>query len=436
MKSLISKIIDFIKNKEKWPSLNLIVLIIITVLAIFQEDFNTLKILIFLILVISIFTFLLIQYLKRKTQKDQYEIFFSFVEKIFDSFNEGIVIYDEDFKIVFANKLFADLVKLTKEELKGLPITQEMLKSEKYKLVANLFFPFIAGKDLKMISQVPEIIEVKFEDPEEKYLLITYIEFYLNKKYKLRIILDRTQIIIENIRKLEFIQLIAHNFLTPLTQIKWNLESIDPKNLLISDKELLSSTLEITETAVIFTETFLTLAKSEFGKLELNIREVDLEETIEVILKLLKNKIRDKNLKVNVEIEPGLTKILVDKSIILLSLFVFLENAVVYNKDGGIVEIKVQKLKNRPYLEILIRDTGIGMSKVDLANLFKKYYRGRMAKEINVKGLGIGLANAKSIIDYHGGEIKIESEEGQGTTVFINLPLDPNFIPRYKKNVL
>lgn len=436
MKSLISEIIDFIKNKEKWPSLNLIVLIIITILAIFQEDFNTLKILIFLILIILIFNFLLIQYLKIKTQKDQYEIFFSFVEKIFDSFNEGIVIYDEDFKIVFANKLFADLVKLTKEELKGLPITQEMLKSEKYKLVANLFFPFITGEDLKMISQTPEIIEVKFEDPEEKYLLITYIEFYLNKKYKLRIILDRTQIIIENIRKLEFIQLIAHNFLTPLTQIKWNLESIDPKNLLISDKELLSSTLEITETAVIFTETFLTLAKSEFGKLELNIIEVDLKEMIEIILKLLKNKIRDKNLKVNVEIEPGLTKILADKSIILLSLFVFLENAVVYNKDGGLVEIKIQKLKNRPYLEILIRDTGIGMSKVDLANLFKKYYRGKIAKEINVKGLGIGLTNAKAIIDYHGGEIKIESEEGQGTTVFINLPLDPNFIPHYRKNVL
>lgn len=436
MKSLISEIIDFIKNKEEWPSLNLIVLIIIAILAIFQEDFNTLKILIFLILIILIFNFLLIQYLKIKTQKDQYEIFFSFVEKIFDSFNEGIVIYDEDFKIVFANKLFADLVKLTKEELKGLPITQEMLKSEKYKLVANLFFPFITGEDLKMISQTPEIIEVKFEDPEEKYLLITYIEFYLNKKYKLRIILDRTQIIIENIRKLEFIQLIAHNFLTPLTQIKWNLESIDPKNLLISDKELLSSTLEITETAVIFTETFLTLAKSEFGKLELNIREVDLKEMIETILKLLKNKIRDKNLKVNVEIEPGLTKILADKNIIFLSLFVFLENAVVYNKDGGLVEIKIQKLKNRPYLEILIRDTGIGMSKVDLANLFKKYYRGKIAKEINVKGLGIGLANAKAIIDYHGGEIKIESEEGQGTTVFINLPLDPNFIPHYRKNVL
>lgn len=436
MKSLISEIIDFIKNKEEWSSLNLIVLIIIAILAIFQEDFNTLKILIFLILIILIFNFLLIQYLKIKTQKDQYEIFFSFVEKIFDSFNEGIVIYDEDFKIVFANKLFADLVKLTKEELKGLPITQEMLKSEKYKLVANLFFPFITGEDLKMISQTPEIIEVKFEDPEEKYLLITYIEFYLNKKYKLRIILDRTQIIIENIRKLEFIQLIAHNFLTPLTQIKWNLESIDPKNLLISDKELLSSTLEITETAVIFTETFLTLAKSEFGKLELNIREVDLKEMIETILKLLKNKIRDKNLKVNVEIEPGLTKILADKNIIFLSLFVFLENAVVYNKDGGLVEIKIQKLKNRPYLEILIRDTGIGMSKVDLANLFKKYYRGKIAKEINVKGLGIGLANAKAIIDYHGGEIKIESEEGQGTTVFINLPLDPNFIPHYRKNVL
>jgi signal transduction histidine kinase len=106
-----------------------------------------------------------------------------------------------------------------------------------------------------------------------------------------------------------------------------------------------------------------------------------------------------------------------------------MENAVLYNKIGGSVMIKVQKMPQRPYLEIIIEDTGIGMSKEDLVNLFKKYYRGKKAKDLNIKGFGIGLYNAKKLANLHGGDIRIESQEDQGTKAVLILPLDSSFIP-------
>jgi len=162
------------------------------------------------------------------------------------------------------------------------------------------------------------------------------------------------------------------------------------------------------------------------------INKVDLEKIIVSILDILKEKINEKKLKINVEIEEGLIKILADRSVVSISLFTLIENAVLYNRIGGQVNIKIQKLAQRPYLEIIVEDTGIGMTKKDLANLFKKYYRGEKAKELDIKGFGIGLYNVKNLINLHGGEIKIESEENKGTKATITLPLDLNLIPGYK----
>jgi signal transduction histidine kinase len=148
-------------------------------------------------------------------------------------------------------------------------------------------------------------------------------------------------------------------------------------------------------------------------------------------LDVLKEKIEDKKLKINLEIEESLIKIKADRSILLMILFVIIENAVLYNKQNGFINIKLSKIPRRPYFQVIIEDSGIGMTKKDLANLFKKYYRGEKAKEFEVKGYGIGLYGAKNLVNLYGGEIKVDSEENKGTKVTITLPLDPNLILGY-----
>ena len=85
-------------------------------------------------------------------------------------------------------------------------------------------------------------------------------------------------------------------------------------------------------------------------------------------------------------------------------------------------------MPQRPYLEIIVEDTGIGMTKQDLANLFTKYYRGKKAKNLDVKGFGIGLYNAKKLATLYGGDIQIESQDDKGTKAVLILPLEKSFI--------
>ncbi|MER3581468.1 MAG: hypothetical protein C4347_01290 [Patescibacteria group bacterium] len=69
------------------------------------------------------------------------------------------------------------------------------------------------------------------------------------------------------------------------------------------------------------------------------------------------------------------------------------------------------------------------MTNEDKENLFKKYYRSKKAKEMEVSGFGIGLYLTKTIIDLYGGKIEIESEENRGTKVKVSHPLEKTLIP-------
>ena len=423
------KIKKFFSQKENIV-LTFFVLVLVTLfISLFIRDFNLLKIFVFISLILVIVLLINFFQLRRKSKEEKISLFFSFFQNLLDYLQEGIVVYDDEFKIIFANKSFCEIVNLKKEDLINLIVKNEMIKNERYQTLANIFFPFLQGENLKIVSQKPETIEVKFSQPKEKYFLISYVDIYLDKKYKLRIVLDKTEDVVESQKRLEFIQIISHNLLTPLSEIRWNLEAIDLSKIPQEEKDFLELALRIIKSTIVFAESTLTMVETEVGELKLKIEEVDLEKIIVSLLDILKGKIEEKKLKVNVEIEEKVSKIQADHRVLSLSLFALMENAILYNKIGGSVMIKAQKMAQRPYLEIIIEDTGIGMSKEDLANLFKKYYRGKKAKDLDVKGFGVGLYNAKRLVNLHGGDIKIESQEDKGTKAVLTLPLDLSLIP-------
>lgn len=407
----------------------LIFIIIFYFFTLFIGSFNLLKFLIFLGLIFLSLTLLLYIYFLKQPQEEKIS-FFNLFQNLLDHLSESIVIYDRDFKIVFVNKSFSELVGLKKEDLINFTVSQGLLKSEKYEMLANLFFPFLQGDDLKIINKEPEIIQVHFLKPKEKYFLISYFDIFLEKPYKLRAILDKTQDVLESQQRLEFVHLVSHNLLTPLNQIRWFLESVNQEELSETNKEFITSSLNILKNTLIFTESILAFVRTETGRLALKIEEIDLEKIFLQILDILKDKINEKKLKISLEISEGEEKALGDQGLLFAALFALIENAVVYNKIGGSLEIIIRKQVQRPYREIIIKDTGIGMNQEDLNNLFKKYYRGKKAKDLEIKGFGLGLYNAKTILNLHGGEIKVESQEDKGTTVTLLLPLNINLIPK------
>jgi signal transduction histidine kinase len=99
-----------------------------------------------------------------------------------------------------------------------------------------------------------------------------------------------------------------------------------------------------------------------------------------------------------------------------------LANAMKFSAGGGeiVVTIDSQSDGGTARISVSVTDRGLGIPEADLAHVFEPFYRAGNAAR--VEGTGIGLASAKQIIEQHGGSIKVESEEGQGTTVTFFIP--------------
>lgn len=418
---------QFLKKKNLAILIGVLVLVILG-WALFIDKFNLLKTIIFIALLGLIFIIGLIFFIKEESEssiKSSSNIF-DLELALFDSLDEGIVAYDNSFKIIFANKVFTEEVDLSREELIGLKVEQAMVKNERYKKLANIFFPFLEGEGIKILSKNPEIIEVKFNFPQEKYFQITYLNLEETLNFRLRIITNKTNYVIENNKRTEFFQFLSHSILTPLNEIKWLLESFNLKTLDNNNKETYSLLLDIVKNSIIFFELIISNLKLETSQLIPKITRVDVNKVIVTILDILKEQIKSKNLKVNVEISEKVDFVFADESLFLLTLYSLIENAVIYNKDQGEIKITFDKVSNESYIKIVIQDTGIGVSDEDKKNIFRKYYRGIKASEKKPKGFGIGLYMAKAIANIHGGDLKLDSKENEGTTVTVLWPIKTN----------
>ncbi len=123
------------------------------------------------------------------------------------------------------------------------------------------------------------------------------------------------------------------------------------------------------------------------------------------------------NLKVN---EVKMPQIKVDKEKISIALENVFDNAIKYNKSGGVIDISFEDKGGSILIKFL--DSGIGIPSADQGNIFSKFFRAQNAKKIDQFGSGLGLFIAKNIIENHHGKIWFESEENKGSTFFIELP--------------
>lgn len=120
---------------------------------------------------------------------------------------------------------------------------------------------------------------------------------------------------------------------------------------------------------------------------------------------------------------PDIQPVLGDRDRLKQVFINVLDNAIKYSNTGG--KIRVEAADMGGHVQIVVSDTGVGISKEDLPNIKNKFYKANKTRP----GSGIGLALADEIIRRHKGRLDIESEEGVGTTVIITLPVAPPDAP-------
>jgi signal transduction histidine kinase/ligand-binding sensor domain-containing protein/response regulator RpfG family c-di-GMP phosphodiesterase len=242
-----------------------------------------------------------------------------------------------------------------------------------------------------------------------------------------------------NTKKIQFFTNISHEFRTPLTLI------LNPLESLIKDKHINNLPSEIIDKHKIIHRNTIRLKrlidelmdfrKMEFSELKVQIQEVDL---VEIMTNITSNFIEEanfRNIDFQIDFEESLPKqIMVDTSMFDKILFNLLSNAFKATMENGKIRVKVthhnqglvfpliDENNAQSGFEFDITDTGIGINKKNLKNIFDRFYQGEDNNELYYSGTGIGLEVVKKFVDYHKGKIVVKSEQGVGTSFKIFIP--------------
>lgn len=221
----------------------------------------------------------------------------------------------------------------------------------------------------------------------------------------------------------EFITIIAHKFRTPLTQIKWIIESTLPLENDPFKKEGLQNMSKSAETLIGLTNTLVELTNSTNRKSSsYNFERLNICDVVAKISDSLKNRFHEKNIFFGITCAVNEIYVEVDRPRIEFVLQTLLENSINYSHPGGNVKIDISI--NRRDVHISIADQGIGIAPADANRLFSKFFRAKSAQTMDTEGFGVGLYLANSIVKKHSGYLEFFSEGvDKGTTFTVVLPI-------------
>jgi CheY-like chemotaxis protein/two-component sensor histidine kinase len=164
----------------------------------------------------------------------------------------------------------------------------------------------------------------------------------------------------------------------------------------------------------------LDVSRIESGRVELNREPMDVSDSIEQVVELMRPQIERKNQQIYVRVAGDLATVNGDPRRVVQVLTNLLSNAQKYTPDGGLIEITASN--QGAFVRIDVKDDGIGMSAEDQAKLFQKFFRARNDATEAAGGTGLGLVITRSLVELHGGRIDVSTAPGQGTTFSVTLP--------------
>ncbi|MBM4315269.1 MAG: cell wall metabolism sensor histidine kinase WalK, partial [Deltaproteobacteria bacterium] len=224
--------------------------------------------------------------------------------------------------------------------------------------------------------------------------------------------------------KSEFVSLVSHELRTPLTSI------VGYVNLLLDGDagELNEEQISFLETVkrnsdrlTLLVSDLLDVSRIEAGAILLKSTEVDLVPLLQGVAECLRLQIESKKQILNIDVGSELPPVSGDTNRITQILTNLLSNAHKYTPPGGSIHITAS-LENE-HVRISMKDTGIGLSKEEQNKLFTKFFRAENPATQKVGGTGLGLWITRSLVEMQGGEIKVTSAPGEGSTFSFTLPV-------------
>lgn len=355
---------------------------------------------------------------------------------VISNLTDGIIEYSPDSRVLMVNPEAERLLGLKDSETKGGFINDLSLADNKSFLA--VFNDINKGGEIRFLFDKKEILvsEVNIESPIQRTLEVTTIPIASPDGLVIsnaKILRDITREKLLNMMKSEFLTIAAHQLRTPLSAVKWTLKTIldgDFGSLNARQKDFLEKGYLTNERMIHLVGDLLDASRIEEGRFGYEFKEEDIVKFVEGIINDLEQRFRQKDLKVDFKKIQEKQILFFDKEKMALALNNILDNSINYTPDGG--SIKVSFINSPPYFEIIVEDSGVGIPKSQRSRLYTKFFRGDNVIRMQTEGSGLGLFIARNIVLSHGGEIKIDSEEGKGTVVILRLPLKKELVPEHE----
>jgi two-component system phosphate regulon sensor histidine kinase PhoR len=226
---------------------------------------------------------------------------------------------------------------------------------------------------------------------------------------------------LEKVRQ-DFVANVSHELRTPVASIKGYAETLlsgamDDKQAL---KEFLGIIHENSDRLVNLINDLLDLARIESGRMNISPVPMEAAPVIQRCLHILEKTVQDKKLSVSMELPDKMSRVLADEARFSQVVLNILDNAVKYTPEGGSIFVKA--LAHDKMVQFDVTDTGMGIPEQALPRIFERFYRVDKARSRDLGGTGLGLSIVKHIVLAHGGEVRVSSELGRGTTFSFTLP--------------
>lgn len=344
------------------------------------------------------------------------------LDSVLTNMTDGVLATDRRGKVTIVNPMGERLLNVTKEEIKNKDIRDVLKIDNKVKLRS------LVTTDNERLIETGEMFEGLL-------LRATFSVIQRDSGFisgYVCVLHDVTEQQRINDERKQFVSNVSHELRTPLTSMRsyiealadgaWENPELAPRFLKVTQDE--------TDRMIRMVQDLLHLSRIDTGKSQLNLEIIDIKELFDRVLSrfdmlINSNEYSDKTYSIDRQIMDETVFVEIDTDRFIQVLDNIMNNAIKYSPDGSKITGRIKHNKYTNRVEISITDQGIGIPKSDLNKVFSRFYRVDKARSRAMGGSGLGLAISKEVVEQHGGNIWVRSEENVGTTVYISLPIVP-----------
>lgn len=223
--------------------------------------------------------------------------------------------------------------------------------------------------------------------------------------------------------KTEFVNTVSHDLRRPLTLVDGHvnmLEMLGPLNP--AQKEYVGRIRDGVRGMARLVGDLLDLGRIEKG-IEAHAAAIDVRALLEALLEEYRPEAVSHNVRLELDIPESVPRLTADASLLERALGNLIDNAIRYNRAGGVVHLRVEAAQGQ--VAFAVEDSGAGIAAADMPRLFERFYQGTRPELDERRGWGLGLAIVRSVAEWHHGRAWAESQLGKGSVFRLSLPSHP-----------